>query len=185
MRRSCRRPSNSGKLNEARNPTGVCRITAVRVAHPEATEFDKASMGNRLFFGRIDSRRTYLTRLRTSVTGIGWWRRPPSSHPSSSHSGRASFRRSTSLAIGTNSTGGNTDERDGVTRWQFECAEFQHRVDPEPFSLRLIADFEDGCAHSGALKVKLSARNLRTPFARTFRIQLDVAEGDTISRIRG
>jgi hypothetical protein len=30
-------------------------VNAVRVAHPEATEFDKASMGNRLFFGRIDS----------------------------------------------------------------------------------------------------------------------------------
>jgi hypothetical protein len=40
----------------------------------------------------------------------------------------------------------DTDERDGVTRWQFECAEFQHRDEPERFSLRLIADFEDGRA---------------------------------------
>jgi hypothetical protein len=78
----------------------------------------------------------------------------------------------------------DTGESDGVTRWQFECAEFQHRVEPTPLSLRLIADFEDGRAHSGTLEVKLSARNLRTPFVCPFPIQFDVTEGDTISRIR-
>jgi hypothetical protein len=78
----------------------------------------------------------------------------------------------------------DTNGRDGVTRWQFECAEFQHCGKSEPFSLRIVADSEDGCAHRGALEVKVSARNLRKPFARAFRIQLDATEGDSISRIR-
>jgi len=78
----------------------------------------------------------------------------------------------------------DTNERDGVARWQFECAEFQHCGKPEPFSLRIVADSEDGCAHRGALEVKVFARNLRKPFARAFRVQLDATEGDTASRVR-
>jgi hypothetical protein len=77
----------------------------------------------------------------------------------------------------------DTDVRDDVTRWQFECAEFPHHAEPKLFPLRLIADLEDPRARHGALKVKLSARNLREPFTATFALQQDVTLGDTISRI--
>jgi hypothetical protein len=78
----------------------------------------------------------------------------------------------------------STDVRNGATLWQFECHELRHHDQPEKFPLRISADIGDLGTRNGALKVKLSAHNLRKPFECTFRLRLDCIEGDTYGTAR-
>jgi hypothetical protein len=65
----------------------------------------------------------------------------------------------------------NTSKNESSTRWRFECAEIRHRAEPMRYSLQVIADLADG-ERTGALRVKVSARNLRAPDDFTLPINL-------------
>jgi len=77
-----------------------------------------------------------------------------------------------------------TPNRYAVSRWQLECQEFQHRMEPESFSIRITADVSENLPKQGALRIELFARNLREPFRKNYPVQITVTEGDLIATIR-
>lgn len=72
----------------------------------------------------------------------------------------------------------DTPKRTMVDRWTFDCEEFQHRMDPEVFNVRLTGTYDGKPQRRGAIRVRLSARNMRRPFEATFPIHLDAPELD-------
>ena len=72
-----------------------------------------------------------------------------------------------------------------VERWQLECDEFQHRMDPEIFRVRVTGHVADSQPRAGAIRVTLFARNLRQPFGKTFPIRLERVDVDTRQLMTG
>ena len=60
----------------------------------------------------------------------------------------------------------------------FECDEFRHRVESRSFELRLAWDTDEGMPRSGAVWVRLSARNMREPFESTIPVRVTTVRAD-------
>jgi hypothetical protein len=77
-----------------------------------------------------------------------------------------------------------TPHRNHVERWQLECDEFRHRMEPEIFDIGLTGHVNNNQPRRGALRVTLFARNLRHPFEKVFPIRLDRVDANSIKLIR-
>jgi hypothetical protein len=75
-------------------------------------------------------------------------------------------------------------ERDGATRWEYECEAFPHRADDIVLELSIEAKLTAACTMPGALKVRVQADNLRKPFEKMIPIQLKVAQVDPVAFVR-
>ena len=78
----------------------------------------------------------------------------------------------------------NYKERDGATRWEYECEAFAHRADDMVLQFSIEAKLSAAGTTAGALKVRVHADNLRRPFEETIPIRLDVALADPIAFVR-
>ena len=76
------------------------------------------------------------------------------------------------------------EERDGATRWEYECEAFPHRADDIVLQLSIEAMLPAAGATTGALKVRVQADNLRKPFEKTIPIRLKVVQVDPIEFVR-
>lgn len=72
----------------------------------------------------------------------------------------------------------DTPARSMVERWDFECEEFQHRMDPEIFKVRITGTFDGKPTRRGGIRIRLFARNMRSPFEAVFPIHFTVTEFD-------
>lgn len=77
-----------------------------------------------------------------------------------------------------------TPEQNIVKRWAFGCEEFRHRLDPEVFDICVKGSYEGNSKRKGAIKIRLSASNLRQPFEKTFPVYLKVTELDLSEAMR-
>lgn len=69
--------------------------------------------------------------------------------------------------------------------WQFECAEFRHRVEPEWFEVRLLVDTDpDNAVTSACLTVRVTASNLPEPTVMKLPIRVEYTEQDCVEEAR-
>ena len=71
---------------------------------------------------------------------------------------------------------------DYVNRWELECAEFRHQVEPEAFNLTVFATSE--APNGGVLNCRLTARNLPTPKHLKLPISIEYSQGDPLIEAR-
>ena len=60
----------------------------------------------------------------------------------------------------------------------FDCDEFRHRLESRSFEFRLAWDAAKGLPRSGAVWVRLSARNMREPFETTIPVRVRTVQAD-------
>lgn len=77
----------------------------------------------------------------------------------------------------------NALPRTWVLNWGFRCAEFRHRADAEVFSPTVIVPADEAIT-KGAIRFRVSARNLAEPFERIVAIRIQVETGDTEAAVR-
>lgn len=72
-----------------------------------------------------------------------------------------------------------------VRTWAFTCAEFQHGIGPERFDARIRLRCKGELPRRGAVKVRLWASNLGSPFEGVFPIQVRVVDADVRGLLAG
>lgn len=66
------------------------------------------------------------------------------------------------------------------TLWEFECDEFRHKVDSEVFEIEIFNPNDKSLA-TGAIKFRVTARNLPKPFQLTLPVRINYEKGNTES----
>ena len=74
----------------------------------------------------------------------------------------------------------NGRPKEPVTYWAFECEEFRHKSDPEPFDIGVLIP-PDNDIGNGVIECSISARNLRDPLKYYFHLSITHTKGDTFS----
>lgn len=60
----------------------------------------------------------------------------------------------------------------------YECEEFRHRMESRSFEFRLAWDTDKGLPRNGAVRIRLSARNMRETFETTIPIRVGTVQAD-------
>jgi len=68
--------------------------------------------------------------------------------------------------------------------WEFDCALFRHKIEPEVWSVRVVVRLESVPPNGGSVQVTVHARNLQKPLEKSFPVRIHLRDEDTKGLVR-